>query len=452
MFERWRRSSLRFRILAATATASSVALILALVAFSVTVHVVLDNATIAAASDQASQVVSSITEDENPAAALRDVPAQGAILQLLNTKGAVLSYSDRSARTHPLADLHPGPGQTSTTRVGGIPTDENEPYVVVAEGLPAERDTSAMVLMVAVPLQTQTTLIRVGTLALGVLALLLLAGLLWLINRVLCSALGRVEQIRASVTAIHAARSEVRVPVPAGGDEITHLAQTMNDMLDRLHRADSTQRAFVSDASHELRSPLTAIRVISETSPRGIDEAGTQVISDEVLRMQHLVDDMLTLANADDRGMSLEAVEVDLDDLLIAEVQRMRASSSLLAIGDITAARVEGDRSRLAQALRNLVDNAMRHARTSVRLGCRAEGGRVIVTVDNDGDVIPADRRDRIFDRFTRLQQARDRDSGGSGLGLAIVHAIVQAHDGTVRAAEAPDGWCRFEVTLPEPR
>jgi len=118
-----------------------------------------------------------------------------------------------------------------------------------------------------------------------VFALLLLVGLLWLINQVLRSALGRVERIRSSVAEIRATHSLVSVPVPAGDDEITHLAETMNDMLGRLHRADAAQRAFVSDASHELRSPLTAIRMISETSPAGIDAAGTVVVGIETSRL-----------------------------------------------------------------------------------------------------------------------------------------------------------------------
>lgn len=459
LLTRWRVRSLRFRILAVTAAAASVALAVALGAYEKTLEAVVGNTTTTAVTEQANQIASIIVATKEPATTLRSVPARGSVLQLLAGDGRVLSYNDVAAANRPLADLHPAPGQAVSTRVDGIPTNEHEAYVVVGRGLgtasqggsggPGEAGTT---LLVATPLQTESLLIEGATTALGVLALLLLAGLLWLINRVLSSALGRVERIRASVSDIGATRSPVRVPVPPGGDEITHLAQTMNDMLDRLQRADAAQRAFVSNASHELRSPLTAIRVISESSPAGIDAAGTAVVGAEALRMQRLVDDLLTLAKADDQGIALQHTDVDLDDLLIEEVRHLRATSSLTVVGEIHAARVSGDPVRLAQVVRNLVDNAARHARSTVRMACGpGPEGVVAVTVDNDGDVVPADLREAIFDRFIRLQESRDRDTGGSGLGLSIVRALAEAHGGTVSAGVAPDGWCRFEVRLPEP-
>lgn len=446
----WRVRSLRFRILAATAAAATGALVLALLAYALTLQAVLDNTATASATDQANQIASIVTAGD-PAAALRDIPAQGSILQLVDQSGSVISYNDTGASRRPLAQLSPGAGQVLSTRVNGVPGDEHDPYIVVARGIPAQGGSGPAVLLVATALQNETRLIAAATLALGVFALLLLVGLLWLINQVLRSALGRVERIRSSVAEIRATHSQASVPVPAGDDEITHLAETMNDMLGRLHRADAAQRAFVSDASHELRSPLTAIRMISETSPAGIDAAGTVVVGIETTRLQGLVEDLLTLAKADDQGIPLRHQDVDLDDLLIEEVHRIKATTTLHVAGEISAARTVGDPARLRQVVRNLVDNATRHARTSVRLGCHqvAEEVAVVVTVDNDGQVVPPERREMIFDRFTRLQPSRDRDSGGSGLGLAIVRAVVEAHGGTVRATQAPDGWCRFEVRLP---
>ncbi|GAA2479495.1 HAMP domain-containing sensor histidine kinase [Terrabacter carboxydivorans] len=456
LLTRWRVRSLRFRILAVTAAAASVALVVALGAYEKTLEAVVGNTTTTAVTEQANQIASIIVAAKEPASTLRSVPARGSVLQLLGSDGRVLSYNDVAAANQPLADLHPAPGQVVSTRVDGIPTNEHEAYVVVGRGLGTGSEGAPVgtgtTLLVATPLQTESLLIEGATTALGVLALLLLAGLLWLINRVLSSALGRVERIRASVSEIGATRSPVRVPVPPGGDEITLLAQTMNEMLDRLQRADAAQRAFVSNASHELRSPLTAIRVISESSPHGIDAAGTAVVSGEALRMQRLVEDLLTLAKADDQGIVLQHKDVDLDDLLIEEIRHLRATSALTVTGDIHAARVSGDPDRLAQVVRNLVDNASRHARSSIRLECGpGPDASVVVTVDNDGDVVPADRREAIFDRFIRLQESRDRDTGGSGLGLSIVKALAEAHGGSVRTDVAPDGWCRFEVRLPAP-
>lgn len=448
---RWRVRSLRFRIVAITAAASTLAIVLALGAYLLTLRTVLDNTATTAATDQAGRVVAQLADRPgDPSAVLQDVSAQGSILQLVDATGRVISYSDNAAAAQPLADLRPGAGQVQSAHVHGIPTDENEPYVVVARGLSASEGPAGATLLVATPVQNETVLIEGASIALGLLALLLLGGLLWLINRVLSSALGRVERIRSSVAEIGASRSDVRVPVPSGDDEITHLAETMNAMLDRLHEADAAQRAFVSDASHELRSPLTAIRMIADTSPEGIDPDGTRVVRAEALRLQHLVDDLLTLAKIDDAAAARPRVEVDLDDLLIEEVRRLRATSTLRVEADIEAARLEGDPVQLARVVRNLVDNASRHARTAVRLGCAATAdGSVTVTVDNDGEPVPLDRREAIFDRFTRLQDSRDRDTGGSGLGLAIVRALVESYGGTVVTTETPEGWCRFEVRIP---
>ncbi len=455
VLSRWRVRSLRFRILAVTAAAASVALVVALAAYEMTLEAVVSNTTTSAVTEQANQIASIVVAGKEPATTLREVPARGSVLQLVGRDGNVLSYNDVAAARRPLADLRPAPGQVLSTRVDGLPTDENVSYVVVARGLggtgaPGDAAAAGTTLFVATPLQTESSLIQGATTALGVLALVLLAGLLWLINRVLSSALSRVERIRSSVAEIRASGSAVRVPEPTGDDEITHLAQTMNEMLDRLRQADAAQRAFVSNASHELRSPLTAIRMISETSRDGIDRAGTAVVTTEALRMQSLVEDLLTLAKADDQGIVLQHKDVDLDHLLIDEIHRLEATTALTVTGDIRAARTIGDPDRLAQVVRNLVDNAARHARTSVRLSCGpGPAGTVVLTVDNDGDVVPVAQREAIFDRFTRLQDSRDRDSGGSGLGLAIVNALAQAHGGTVITGAALDGWCRFEVRLP---
>lgn len=441
--------SLRFRVVAATAAAAAIALVLALGAYAVTLQLVLDNTATSAATDQANQIASVLGQaDADPTTTLGRIPSQGSILQLLDGSGKVLSYNDPAAAARPLASLRPGPGQTATVRVDGLADGEKDPYVVAAKGL--EPRSGAAILMVASPLQTETSLIERATVVLGVLALLLLGALLWLIYRVLGSALGRVEAIRASVAQVRATHSPVRVPVPAGDDEITHLAETMNDMLERLHRADAVQRAFVSDASHELRSPLTAIRMISESAPEGIDPSATAVVAAEARRMQRLVEDLLTLAKVDDHGIGLRRQAVDLEDLLLDEVHRVRASTALVVVEDLSPARVLGDADRLSQIIRNLVDNASRHAVTSIRLACATStDGTVTLTVDNDGEVVPVDRREAIFDRFSRLQQARDRDTGGSGLGLALVRALTQAHAGTVTAGVAPDGSCRFQVELP---
>jgi signal transduction histidine kinase len=164
--------------------------------------------------------------------------------------------------------------------------------------------------------------------------------------------------------------------------------------------------------------------------------------------MQRLVDDLLLLAKADD-GLPLRIEEVDLDDLVEAEVRRLRATAEVSVTASIAAARVMGDRLRLAQVVRNLVDNAVAHSRGAIALAVSSNADGVVLTVDNDGPAIPEDKRELVFDRFARLEESRARDHGGSGLGLAIVRTLVEAHGGTVRAAETPVGTCRFDVRLP---
>jgi signal transduction histidine kinase len=221
----------------------------------------------------------------------------------------------------------------------------------------------------------------------------------------------------------------------------------MNEMLDRLQRADAATRRFVSDASHELRSPLATIRAALEVSGRGEDDERDDLLRSETLRLQSLVDDLLTLAKADD-GAPLVREEVDVDDIVEQEVRRVRARGVPVE-ADIGAARVLGDRARLEQMVRNVVDNALRHTTGAVGLSVETTGDDVVVRVDNDGPPVPAAERETVFDRFTRLEDSRRRESGGSGLGLAIVRTVAEAHGGTATATETAAGQCRFELRLP---
>ncbi len=271
----------------------------------------------------------------------------------------------------------------------------------------------------------------------------LVTGLLLLIGRIVDRALEPVERIRSEVARIRHVGASERVGVPASGDEIARLAETMNDLLGRLERADSSMRRFVSDASHELRSPLATIRAVIETTPGPSGPDGRDaVLVGEVVRMQRLVDNLLTLAKADDDGLVMARQEVDLDDLVDQETRRLRASGTVPVTAVIEPARIVGDTNRLAQVLRNLVDNAVCHTTGGVYLAVGTRDEEAVATVDNDGPPIDPGDREAVFDRFTRLQASRERDTGGSGLGLAIVRTVVAA---TV----SPQGRCRFEVRLP---
>ena len=269
-------------------------------------------------------------------------------------------------------------------------------------------------------------------------------------------ALRAVEDIRAEVATIDDQGLSRRVAVPATHDEIAALAETMNTMLDRLETSHHAQRSFVSDASHELRSPLATLTTAAELAAAGDEPTRTRLlgtISSELVRVRRLVDSLMTLARADAHDLLTVREDVDLDDLVDAEVQRLRATSVHRITVHLEPVRLTGgDPQRLAQALRNLVDNAERHAVGSIRLSLRRTDGHATLDVDNDGPVVPTEDRDRIFERFVRLDESRSRDAGGSGLGLAIARTAIESHGGTLRVVDAPDGWCRFEIMIPASR
>jgi len=169
----------------------------------------------------------------------------------------------------------------------------------------------------------------------------------------------------------------------------------------------------------------------------------------EADRMRRLIDDLLLLAKADDNGLQLARTDVDLDDLLDAETRRLRTSTDLSIHADVSPLRVSGDVNRLSQVVRNLADNAVRHADHQIRLALTREHEHALIVVEDDGPGIPPCDRDRVFERFVRLDESRERSHGGSGLGLAIVEEVVRGHGGSVRISDSRLGGARFEVRLP---
>jgi signal transduction histidine kinase len=291
-----------------------------------------------------------------------------------------------------------------------------------------------------------------GILLAAVPVLLVVVALLtWL---VVGRALRPVDTIRREVDAIGPAELDRRVAEPPTDDEVGRLARTMNRMLARLDGAARAQRRFVSDASHELRSPLASIRQHAEVARAHPDRLGDGELADVVLtegaRLQDLVEQLLLLTRLDEGALALARRPVDLDDLVLADARRLKdAGAVAVDTAGVTATRYDSDERMLARLTRNLADNAARHASSRVALAVRRDGDRVELTVDDDGAGIPAGERERVFERFMRLDEGRARDAGGSGLGLAIVAEIARAHGGSVRVTDSPLGGARFTVSLP---
>ncbi|WP_165974424.1 sensor histidine kinase [Nonomuraea deserti] len=274
------------------------------------------------------------------------------------------------------------------------------------------------------------------------------AGITWL---VVGFALRPVERIRAKLAEITGQDLSRRVPVPDTGDEITDLATTTNDTLDRLERSAETQRRFVADASHELRSPISALRVqleVANAIPDETDWPATGAVAlTAVDRLTGIIDELLMLARLDAGTVAPRRV-VDMCRLCAEQVRR-RADTRVVIVPDLCAsAPVYGSPVQLDRLLTNLLDNATRHAETRIDLEVAVIEGRVVTTVTDDGEGIAPEDRERVFERFTRLDSAKAKDQSGSGLGLALSREVALSHGGTLTVADHSPG-ARFVLVLP---
>lgn len=367
------------------------------------------------------------------------------LVQVIDRNGTVLAASADIQGEAALAGT-PAGGAPATIR--SLPIGSGGPFRVLA------RTEGPDTIVVARSLQPIDSAVASATLLLleTFPVVLAVVGLItWLgMGR----ALAPLERIRSTTAAISAATPTERVPVPRAHDEVFRLAETMNAMLTRLQEAGERQRQFVADASHELRSPLATMQAVLESALRRDDLATWRATGSDLdamqRRLQSLVDDLLLLARLED-GAPRRREEVDLDDLVHEAAERLRTGGGVaVAVAPLPALRVLGDRAQLTRVLRNLTDNARRHATTTVTLTLGREGEAAIVRVADDGPGVRLEDRERIFERFTRLDDARARDSGGSGLGLAISRQIANVHGGVLRMAESPAGsGATFELALP---
>ena len=346
----------------------------------------------------------------------------------------------------------PRPGTRQILGVDQRTSGETEPFRVVVSG--ANTPDGPVTVLVAVSTEDVEDIFG-ASMRWGLLGLLLLliplSGILWLaIGRTLAP----VKAIRKRAEAISGHFLDQRVPEPERLDEIGRLARTINEMLARLEASADQQRRFLADAAHELRSPIASLRAQLESTRPEDDEHGLvpDLLAD-TLRMQALVDELLLLARADAGMIGRSRSTVDLDDTVEVVVALRRFEHERLDIEvDRTGVRpvqVLGEPTLLEQVVRNLLDNAVRHASREVRVTLAEEDGQAVLTVDDDGPGIPVEHREVVFQRFARLDSSRDRHDGGVGLGLAIVADIVRSHRGTVSVGDSGIGGARMTVWLP---
>lgn len=392
---------------------------------------------------------------ENSTTLPRHLRGRASLVQVLDTSGKVRTATPDALDQPPMARPLASGSQNSVEVLSSIPSNgpqplgEEGPWLVVRHFVAAP--TGVFTVAVATSLDTLNEVLAHLALILGLGVPLLVAfvgvGAWVLAGR----ALQPVEAIRVEVAELSQGQLHRRVPVPPGADEVARLATTMNTMLERLEVSASRQRGFLADASHELRTPLTVVQAELEVALAHPGQDWNCVagqVLEETRRMARIVEDLLILARADDGQLVARMGPVDLDELVLDEARSVRTRGPVVDVGRVSAGRVVGDADHLRRVVRNLCDNAVRHASTKVTLELGGVGDQVQLVVADDGPGIPERHREKVFERFARLDESRSRSGGGAGLGLAIVREIVTFHGGCV-AVEPSDVGARVVVRLP---
>ncbi|NAZ74989.1 HAMP domain-containing protein [Kineococcus sp. T13] len=459
--DRWRRAGVRVRSTLAATALLAVLVVAGGVVGLAALRGSLYGAAEASSAVQARLVRLSVSADvldsglEGPGSAQRSAleaavgadDDRGSHVQVLDADGRVVARSAALAGLDAISGARPAVGELLqeerevpalggrwVVTVVGARVDDRDFRVVAAEST-AEEDAA----------------LRQAALVLAVGAPLLLAAIAAATWTFTGRSLRPVEAIRRTVEGITSAGLDGRVPVPEGRDEVARLAVTMNEMLSRLESSQRSQRRFVADASHELRSPVATLRAAAEvwSADAGAPREFTELVRSEAGRVEALVADLLLLARADEGRLAREDADVDLDEVLEGEAARLRALGAVRVRARTVPVRVRGDHRQLSRLVRNLTDNAARHAAGTVELRTALEGGSALLEVADDGPGVPEAERERVFERFVRLDASRDRASGGTGLGLAIVAEIAAAHGGSVRALPRPGGGALVRLVLP---
>ncbi|UQX88633.1 ATP-binding protein [Jatrophihabitans telluris] len=452
----WRRRSLRARITVVATSLFTITLVLAGFALLFTVGKSLLN-TLDASAERTGREVAVLVQQNKLPQQLIAGSGGVSLVQVVDGQNRVVAFSAAAdgaksiLRDNELTKARLG----NPINVDGARANSDQPIRVV--GVRADLPGGQRTVLVATDLGRvleSSRLLQRYLLFLTPLAVIMMAGLTWWIVGLTLRPVAALQRGAAQLSATGLSRS--RLPVPTAEDEIYSLATTLNDMLDRLDVANSKQRRFVGDAAHELRSPIASLRLQLEVAGRlGESQELRELTSDaliDVERLSNLIDDLLALARSDERGAMTHRAPVRLDELTRVIVAGYADARVPVTLGELAPVTVIGDRDGLYRVMVNLIDNAVRYARTSVQLslapGTGADSGWAQWCIADDGPGVPANKRERVFDRFYRLDTARSRAEGGTGLGLAIVREIITAHAGTITLHDNDPGLL-VRITLP---
>ncbi len=450
MNERWLwRRSVRFKLTAVATGLVAVTLVLVAIVLLSVQRSVLTDGIDESLRQRADNIEPSLRDGRDG----QDLPTEGdrqdSFLQLVDASGQVSASSANVRKLGPVVRPN-GLGVAQEIRTVTNTGPGPDTFRVLSRAVDSGGRTQTLVVAKNLDDVHESVAVLSSSLRLAIpIAVALLGAMVWwLTGRVLRP----VELIRLEVGSMQGNELGRRVPVPRSGDEIARLAATMNAMLERVERALGQQQRFVADASHELRGPLTRLRTDLEVSiahPATTDAATTyNGLLNDVLELERLFEDLLLLSRSE--ASATRNDKVDLDDLVLEEAKRIRARGVVrVETSGVSAARVAGDGQQLARAIRNLAENAERHATTVVSFELRERGDTSELTVVDDGPGIPVESHTMVFERFTRLDESRSRGAGGTGLGLAIVFDIVSRHGGEVAILSGAGEGARLRITLP---
>ncbi|MEQ8142630.1 ATP-binding protein [Streptomyces sp. OP7] len=412
------------------------------------VQIVAEDGTLVAASEDLERITGTGTAEVTPApkgSAGGDARDDDGDDDRADDSGRSQGDSGRSDDEDDDDPLAPGEIDRGTTFVNGSATvdGDTEDYRFAAVEVETP-DRGRLTVHAGAPLAAEHSAVDTALTAMLIgfpLLLGVVAAVTWLVTG---RALRPVEGIRREMAAITASEDlGRRVPEPATHDEVARLARTTNATLTALEASVERQRRFVADASHELRSPIASLRTqleVAAAHPELLDLDGAV---EDTVRLQNLAADLLLLARLD-AGERPAGTRVDL-----AALAREGAAGRAGVTVDAESVEVSGSPGQLGRVLGNLLDNAARHARARVAVTVRREGAWAVLAVADDGEGVAEADRERIFERFVRLDAARSRDDGGAGLGLAIARDVAVRHGGTLTAGAAPAGGALFELRLP---